>query len=173
MFIKKITNFTFTILNLNMKAEIIMTNKINFNHIHRNLINKNKGSLTFKGSSDIAVSPDTFTPSAVIEVPVISDEQLKKNKITDEQIIQMNKSKKLPNNAQLYGIPAQIRGQRSFKPTYTDRFHYEVKYCHQTPWDKKVKRIIPEGYVAARGPKNKVFVVKKEDVEPITKNNKA
>lgn len=166
MFIKKITNFTFTILNLNMKAEIIMTNKINFNHIHRNLINKNKGSLTFKGDS---ISPDTFTPSAVIEVLVISDEQLKKNKITNEQIIQMNKSKKLPNNAQLIGIPAKFRGQMSFEPSYIDRFHYEVRYCHNTFLDKNVKRIIPEGYVAARGPYNKVFVVKKEDVEPITK----
>lgn len=144
-------------------------NKINFNLIHKNILPKNNGFLTFKGSSDIAVSPDTFTPSVAMEAPVISDEQLKKNKITDEQIIQMNKSKKLPNNAQLYGIPAQIRGQRSFKPTYTDRFHYEVQYYPQTTWNKKVKRVIPEGYVAARGPKNKVFVVKKEDVEPITK----
>lgn len=115
---------------------------------------------------------DEFVGADKFEPPFISEYQLKKNKITDEQIIQINKSKKLPNNATLRGIPkfsprtgaAYNIGYDSFE----NRFHFVVEYYAYS--DNKYassiykpNRDIPEGYVAARGPDNKVFVVVAED----------
>lgn len=123
-------------------------NKINLNNI---CFRQNSSS----GANVSLEKPtDSFEQQKPIEPSKMNDWQLIFNTISDEQIEQINKSKKLPEKYKFLYVNTQLprQGAPWQEPYYT--------IIHPLPFIKKGTSTLPEGYKVQKNKYGKLEVVK-------------